>query len=198
MKLYWILFFLISVANQDYDPNCTRYEKDLCKRLFEMMVDDQKYRGTTKKITDFYPAVLDSLLGSKGFSNNDLSSLPELQQGTLKQEALQLAGRKLMPLMAQNDSLLHLQRNLDAKNTEKLIEITKNNGWLTAEGLGCKENFKTVLIFRHAPKKYWEEIKKLIEKERTEKRMSGYEYYVIDNHLKGRPPLTKKPSDFIN
>ncbi|MGB5499778.1 MAG: hypothetical protein WBM77_12690 [Maribacter sp.] len=64
--------------------------------------------------------------------------------------------------------------------------------------LKCKGKFKTVLILRHVPKKYWKKVRAIIEKEKSEKRISDYEYYVIDNHLKGRPPLTKRPSDFAN
>ena len=163
-----------------------------------MSLDDQKHRSTTGKISDHYPNVLDSLIMSNGFTKEHFLSLPEHEQGELKQKALKLARRNLKPLMAQNDSLWTLQDKIDAENTEKLIGIVKKHGWLTAKKLGCKARFKTVLFFRHAPKKYWNEIRPLIEKERTAKRLSGYEYYVIDNHLNGRPPLTKKPSDFVD
>ena len=61
-----------------------------------------------------------------------------------------------------------------------------------------EEKFKTLLIFRHAPKKYWNEIRALIEKERLAKRLTEYEFYIIDNHLKGRPSLKKGPSDFVD
>ena len=43
------------------------------------------------------------------------------------------------------------------------------------------------MIFRHAPKKYWNEIQPLIEKEFAEKRMEKGDFWFIDNHLKGRP-----------
>ena len=162
-----------------------------------MSEDDQKYRVSGGNIPETYSDVLDSLILHKGFTKNHFLSLPEQEQGVLKQKALKLAIRKLKPLMAQNDSLRVLQKELDAKNTKKLIEIIKKHGWLTDKGLGCKDKFKTVLIFRHAPKEFWGEIRSIIEKERIEKRLSGYEYYVINNHLKGRPPLTKNPSDFV-
>ncbi|MDT0622957.1 hypothetical protein [Croceitalea vernalis] len=161
-------------------------------------MDDQKYRGASGNITETFSDVLDSLILSKRITKDYFLSLPEQQQGELKQKALKLASEKLKPLMEQNDSLRALQNCIDANNTKMLIEITKKHGWLTASGLECKEKFKTVLIFRHAPKKYWNEVRAIIEKERTAKRLTGYEYYVIDNHLKGRPPLTKKPSDFVD
>ena len=198
MKSYSILLIFIFICENSFESKTYGKDNDLCKILYEMSVDDQRYRATTGKISDHYPNVLDSLILSKGFKKMDFYSLPENQQGELKQQALKLASRKLKPLMTQNDSLRVLQQKLDVKNTEKLIEITKKHGWLTSQGMGCKQQFKTVLIFRHAPKKYWDEIRMLIEKERSLKRMSGYEHYVIDNHLNGRPPLTKKPSDFID
>ena len=173
-------------------------DNDLCKTLYKLSVDDQKYRGASRNISETYSDVLDSLILSKGFTKDHFLSLPEQQQGELKQKALKLASKKLKPLMAQNDSLRALQKSIDGNNTKKLIEITKKHGWLTANGLECTEKFKTVLIFRHAPKKYWNEVRSIIEKERAAKRLTGYEYYIIDNHLKGRPPLTKKHTDFTN
>jgi len=198
MKSYSIFLILILICKNSFESETYGKDNDLCNILYEMYMEDQKYRATTGKISDHYPNVLDSLIFSKGFTKTNFSSLPENQQGELKKQALKLAARKLKPLMVHDDSLRVLQQKLDVKNTEKLIEITKKRGWLTAEGLGCRENFKTVLIFRHAPKKYWKEIRALIEKERMEKRLSGYEHYIIDNHLKGRPPLTKKSSDFVD
>jgi len=172
-------------------------ENDLCQTLYQMSLDDQKYRGTKEQISDSYTDVLDSLILRKGLNKESFLSMPEHEQVKLKRRALALAARKLKSPMELSDSLRVLQQELDENNTEKLIAITKKHGWVTSDKLGCKENFKTALIFRHAPKKYWTEIRSLIEKERTARRISGYEYYIIDNHLKGRPPLTKKPSDFI-
>lgn len=173
-------------------------DNELCNVLYKMSLDDQRYRGTTENIADHYRNTLDSLLLNRGLSKTEFNSLPKPRQSVLEKHAFKLARKRLVPVMMQNDSLRVLQETLDAKNTEQFIEITKKYGWLTAKALGCKERFKTVLIFRHAPRKYWDEIRTLIEKERTEKRLSGYEYYLIDNHLKGRPPMTKKPLDFID
>ena len=189
------LMFILATRN-DFESNGLAKENDLCETLYQMSVDDQKYRGTTEQISDKYADVLDSLILKKGLDKESFLSMPELQQGNVKRQALKLAARRLKPLMEQNDSLRVLQQKIDENNTEKLIAITKKHGWLTSKKMECKENFKTVLIFRHAPKKYWTEIRSLIEKERIAKRISDYEYYLIDNHLKGRPPLTKKPSDF--
>jgi hypothetical protein len=44
-----------------------------------------------------------------------------------------------------------------------------------------------MIIFRHAPKDFWNEIRPLIEKEFAEKRMGSGDYGLIDNHLRGRP-----------
>ena len=196
MKNFLIFLMFILATRNDFKSNRLTKENDLCETLYQMSLDDQKYRGTTEQISDKYSDVLDSLILEKGLDKESFLSMPEHEQGNVKRQALKLAARSLKPLMEQNDSLRVLQQKLDENNTEKLIAITKKHGWLTSKKIGCKENFKTVLIFRHAPKKYWAEIRSLIEKERIAKRISDYEYYLIDNHLKGRPPLRKKPSDF--
>jgi len=129
-------------------------DNDLCKTLYEMSTEDQKYRVANGNITEIFSDVLDSLILSKSFTKDHFLSLPEHEQSELKQKALKLARRNLKP------------DKIDAENTEKLIGIVKKHGWLTAKKLGCKARFKTVLFFRHAPKKYWNEIRPLIEKER--------------------------------
>ncbi len=86
-----------------------------------------------------------------------------------------------------SDSLWKTQTEIDKKNTKLLIEITKKRGWVSKDGLGCIEYIAPVILFRHAPKEFWKEIKPLIDKEYAEKRMGQGDYWFIDNHLKGRP-----------
>ncbi len=100
-----------------------------------------------------------------------IRNLSELRKGTKKVK----------------DSLWKIQNEIDNRNTELLIEITKKRGWVSKTKLGCSEYISPMLIFRHAPKKYWNEIKPIIDKEFTEKRMTKGDYWFIDNHLKGRP-----------
>ncbi len=85
------------------------------------------------------------------------------------------------------DSLWKIQIGIDKKNTKLLIDITQKRGWVSKKELGCSEDIAPVVIFRHAPKEYWNEIQPLIEKEYAEKRMGKGDYWFINNHLKGRP-----------
>lgn len=172
-------------------------EADLCEKLQAMVERDQKYRGSDDSITTHYTPILDSLILAKGLTKQQFASLPPHEQGPTKEQAFKMAGHRMKPIMA-NDSLANIQVALDHENTKNLIELVQKHGWLTDKNLGCKQKFKTVLILRHSPKTYWKQVREVIEKERAANRISEYEYEVIDNHLKGRPPMTKKLSDFQN
>jgi hypothetical protein len=79
-----------------------------------------------------------------------------------------------------------LPLKIDKSNTEKLIELTKKYGWLSDEKTGCS-NLNIWILFRHSQKKYFEQIKKLIEHELNSNRLNNWEYKLIKNHLNGRP-----------
>jgi len=194
--LFIICFVLFQTANLNSKNNYGT--PSLCEKLQEMAISDQKYRGTIEKPLEVYPSVLDSLISAKGYTKQTFELLPELEQGNLKHLAFKLLSRHLTPKTAKNESFAKKQKRIDAKNTKELIKIVKEHGWVTSKSLGCDEKFRTVLIFRHAPEKYWKHVRELIEKEKKAKRISEYEYFVIDNHLKGRPPISKKHSDYSN
>jgi len=172
-------------------------EKDLCSQLAILVERDQQYRGSNDTIADYVNHALDSLIQTKGLTPQQFEALPAQEQGPTKQLAFNIAGQKMKPVIT-NDSLAQLQLVLDLENTKTLIDLVQKHGWLTSKSLECSQSFKTVLIFRHAPKVYWELVREIIEKEKAANRISGYEYYVIDNHLKGRPPIIKKYADFTN
>ena len=181
-------------SNKVFIDSGKQGDSEFCLQLYEMSVKDQKYRGSSSNPMTKYLIVLDSLISSDGMNKEDF---PE-QENKLKKQARQMAREQTKPLIAKNDSLRRLQLRLDEENTKELIDIIKKRGWVTSKILKCEEKFKTVIIFRHAPKKYWKKIWPLIEQEKSAKRLSEYEYYIIDNHIQGRLPLTKNPSDFTN
>lgn len=186
-KIFYLLPVLLYSAftfSQDLKD-----DTDICKELSTMVLDDQKHRGSN--INEIYPVILDSLISAEGISKADFSNLPEEYQGKLRMGALKLAMNRRKSKMIENDSIRDAQKKIDEKNTERLISIIKERGWLSSENGRCPENVKTALIFRHAPQKFWKEIRDLIEKEKSEKRLTPYEYQIIDNHLKGRPPVNK-------
>lgn len=86
----------------------------------------------------------------------------------------------------QIDSMKLLQRAIDNYNTEKLIALTKEYGWISDERIDCPE-LQIWLIFRHSQNKYFEEISQLIEKEHAAKRLNDFQYGLIHDHLNARP-----------
>ncbi|QYA26682.1 hypothetical protein G3I01_14645 [Gramella sp. MT6] len=90
------------------------------------------------------------------------------------------------------DSLLKLQKKLDNQNTELLIEIINQKGWPQPDSLNCEDNYPTFLVFRHADKKYFDTIQKLINHEMEKGKMNESNYMFIENHLKGRPDFQIK------
>lgn len=86
----------------------------------------------------------------------------------------------------QIDSMNVLQRKIDAYNTEKLIALTKEYGWISDERIDCPD-VQVWLIFRHSQNKYFKEIFQLIEKEHTAKRLNDFQYGLIHDHLHARP-----------
>ena len=114
-----------------------------------------------------------------------LSKMHEDDQKIRKSTELKNGTKKV------KDSLWNVQNQLDKKNTAELIEIIKKRGWISKKKLGCTEYISPMLIFRHAPQQYWNEIKPLIDKELAEKRISEMDHWFIDDHLKGRPGIIK-------
>jgi len=83
------------------------------------------------------------------------------------------------------DSIQNLLPIIDNKNTEKLIFIIKEYGFPSAKRLNEKKS-KAYFIFVHSERKYFDEIRMLIDKEYEAKRISEYERAYIFWHLDGR------------
>lgn len=86
-----------------------------------------------------------------------------------------------------SDSLWKLQDRIDHRNCRQLIRIVERRGWPLKDRLHCAEATVPVLIFRHAPEKFFPKIAELIEIEYQTQRMGGGDYFFIKNHLEGRP-----------
>jgi len=85
------------------------------------------------------------------------------------------------------DSLWSIQLVIDSINTSKLIEIVKKEGWPNKDKMNCKKMGAPLVIFRHTPDEFTEEVKELMENEYKEGRIDYLNYMFIDNHLNGRP-----------
>jgi hypothetical protein len=93
------------------------------------------------------------------------------------------------------DSIYSIMKEINITNTRKLIEITQKFGFPSMERLKATKA-KAYLIFVHAPKKYYEEIRSLITSEFKANRISEYEKAYIFWHINNRvgfpPRLSKK------
>jgi hypothetical protein len=164
------------------------YENDaeLCSILAEMIESDQSIRNLPE-LTDPFFEILDSIRTVNSSISEVDSNLSKEEHPNWGKIAREIAEKRPKGSKRVRDSLWEIQSEIDKKNTKLLIDITKKRGWISKDGLGCTEYIAPVIIFRHAPEKYWEEIKPLIEKEYAEKRMESGDYGFIDNHLRGRP-----------
>jgi hypothetical protein len=97
--------------------------------------------------------------------------------------------QKYRSYASMTDSLWKLQDRIDHRNCRRLIRIVERRGWPTRSHLNCPEGQTPVpvLIFRHAPDKFFPKIKALIETEHQAGRMGAGDYFFINNHLEGRP-----------
>ena len=84
------------------------------------------------------------------------------------------------------DSVWTLQWEIDNRNTEKLIALTKEYGWISDERIACPQ-LDIWLIFRHSQRKYADEISELVEKEHDSGRLDDFQYEQIIHQLNGRP-----------
>jgi len=87
------------------------------------------------------------------------------------------------------DSLVSLQKELDRKSTELLIEIVELRGWPNRDSLKCDKYGVPFLIFRHAPKEYFSQIEPLINKEFEAGRIDGLNHALIIDQISGRTGL---------
>ncbi len=83
------------------------------------------------------------------------------------------------------DSVWKLQWELDNRNTESLIELTREYGWLSDERVNCPD-LNIWLIFRHSQAKYYTVIDSLIEKEHEAGRLNTFHYELIKDHVTGK------------
>lgn len=116
-------------------------------------------------------AELCEMLAKMTDDDQRIRNLDVLQHGTQKQK----------------DSLWKIQERIDTENTELLIGIIKQRGWVSKKTLNCQKYLAPVLIFRHSPKELFSEVKLIIDKELHHGRLDALNYQFINDHLNGRP-----------
>ncbi|NJB38202.1 hypothetical protein [Croceivirga sp. JEA036] len=190
-----ILLYILTVSFLYGCKTDNNYENnsELCALLNEMYQTDQSIRALPE-LTDSFFEILDSIRFANDLDRETYMKLGKEEQLAWGKIAREIADKRPKASEQTRDSLWKIQSQIDRKNTRTLIDITKNRGWVSKAELGCEEYISPVIIFRHAPKEFWPEIRQLIDKEFTENRMGEGDYSFIDNHIKGRP-LDWNPND---
>ncbi|GGZ65759.1 hypothetical protein [Mesonia mobilis] len=168
--------------------NETNYNNnsELCSLLAEMTENDQRIRKLPE-MTDPFFKILDSIILANYTSKYEYADLPRDKKLEWGKIARKIADKKTKAPKKITDSLWEIQSKIDIENTKTLIDITKKRGWVSKKQLKCKNYISPVLIFRHAPEKFWKDLKPLIEKEFKAGRMNSGDYWFINNHINGRP-----------
>ncbi len=168
--------------------NSFENDPELCSILTEMFKRDKAIRKECAKLIHPFYRIKDSLIKADKLSREDYLKLKRSEQITYVNKAKKMAAKRLKHKSPHHDSLRRMLLEVDRNNTQSLIAIIKKRGWINKGDLSClNESVWPALIFRHAPKEFWGEIRPLIEKEYREKRMAKRDYDLIDQHLKGRP-----------
>jgi hypothetical protein len=188
-KSLQILLITLSMISCKHENN---YQNDteLCDLLGQMTTNDQKYRGMTELEDPFFD-ILDSLITAENITKQAYMTYSRDEQLEWGKKARKIADKTPKQSKKTIDSLMQLQETIDNENTKLLIDITKKRGWISNKDLGCQEYVSAFLIFRHSQKKYWKDIREIIELEKTEGRIGDGDYQLIDNHLKGRPEFIR-------
>lgn len=104
----------------------------------------------------------------------------------------------------ERNMLWQLQFAIDDSNTKRLIEIIKKHGYVDHRNSNI-DYVPMLRFFLHAPKKYWEEIKVLIDKEKQRGNIDDTSYNAIISHMKFSIPedlkinyLPQKENDSLN
>lgn len=185
---FYLTIIFLTVNNYSaQESERQKIEPNLCDELGKMMVEDQKYRKLPGINEMGFFIVLDSLKNVNNISQKEYTNLSEEEQLVLDKKAREITDKLPKYSRKEKDSIWQLQNQIDSYNTKRLIEIIKRNGWVTMQNLECKEYFATWAFFRHASKKYFDQIRELIDKELEIGNLGKSEYLMIDNHLKGRP-----------
>lgn len=132
--------------------------ENLCRLIKQMNEDDQKYRGLPVARDPFFE-ILDSIKRARGISDDEYANFTKEKQLEYGKIAQAIADKIKRPEKFL-DSLNKLQKKLDRKNTELLIDIIKTVGYPRKEIMPC--DIYPDFVFFHAPEKYWSEIRPLI------------------------------------
>ncbi|MBL4747104.1 MAG: hypothetical protein JKY08_12185 [Flavobacteriaceae bacterium] len=156
---------------------------ELCKIIFKLNENDQKYRGN-ELITNPFFSILDSIKNAENISNEIYRGFSLEKQLEYGRKARAIANK--LPQISEQliDSLMILQEILDNKNTEILIDVIKKAGYPNIDSLPCEKS--PDLVFLHSQPQYFKEIKLLITEEHKKEAINDFLYGMILRHIGGR------------
>ena len=147
LKLTFLLTILVSFISCTNIPKTNSITNEqLIKRVEKLYYNDQKWRRT-----------LSALETARCMENDDTGFSSKTKKGRLASHLL------FQEFINEQDSI----------NTEKLIEITKNNGFPGMDRLNHK--YPICLVFVHSDKRYFSEIIELVEREYQKGNMNDWE-----------------------
>ncbi|MEM6718122.1 MAG: hypothetical protein AAF611_02300 [Bacteroidota bacterium] len=164
--IFLIVLSIFSCKNK-YDLSASEIEF-LIKETDEMHESDQKIRHEFAELDVSYG--VDRKTNGRFLFTKD------------KKEIL---GDEYIEYKHKRDSLREIMHSIDEINTNKLLKLTKEYGFPGKERLGTYHS-SAYFIFVHSAKKYFDEIRTLIDKEYKAKRISEYDRAYIFWHLDGR------------
>lgn len=193
-----INIFFVSVLMTSCAVKNTINNKELCEILNKMDHDDQVNRNLMTYKTKSYGDVFHSLLNEENISVEEYKNLSEVKKIKYRNKVKKILKnskpRELTKYeLVRNDSLMSEQIRLDNDNTKYLLNIIKKRGYPNKENCSCKlvttplGDYLPGIIFRHSQPKYFKKIKKAIDVEFKEGRMSEKTYKLIIDHINGRP-----------
>lgn len=159
-----------------YDLSASEIEF-LIKETDEMHEKDQGIRQEFAELDVFYG--VDSETNGRFLFTKD------------KKEIL---GEEYTEYKRKGDSLRDIMHSIDEVNTNKLLTLTKKYGFPSKERLGTY-HASAYFIFVHSSRKYFDEIRSLIDKEYEAKRISEYERAYVFWHLDGRNGMMPSVND---
>ena len=98
--------------------------------------------------------------------------------------------------------LWKIQSDIDEYNTKRFIQIIREHGFVDSSNSNVKDA-ATYIILMHAPRKYYNDLQKLLQEERKKGNIDKSSYGLITWHIKGRPEptinyLPTKENDSLN
>lgn len=174
-----IMLILISTFSCQ-NKNAKTYQDNakLCD-LLSQIAEHQEQLSKSSKYVDPFFEVLDSMRIAQHMSREDYAKLPREEQIQWGNQARIIAKQRSEKALHYRDSIQQELTIITKQNTEALIAIIKERGWITNAELDCNMNISPTSILKQAPHEYWEELKPIIDDAYNTQRISTKDYETL-------------------